>query len=193
MFPYRGWVKPFQEQDDRLGFYGKLEYTSRDGSFHSALFYYDNQADKTAFEGVNYGWDTQFWNLSIDYQVGNGLRFLWQAMTGATVMGAADVVDTRFDATYLLATYNLNAHRFSARYDIFQVDDEDETIGPKASNDASEGWAATFAYLYALDENQTLALEFLRLYTEREGNDGLGSGDPDDNLLQIMYRFTFGS
>lgn len=186
----QGWVSPFKEVDDRLGYYGRVGFKSDDSRFKTALFYYDNQANPGAFDGANYGWDTQFTNLSVEYDFGNGLKAITQGMAGTTNMGP-DVVVADFFSSFLLFTYKKGSHRITTRYDLFNVTDEDKTATTNVTDDESKGRAFTIAYFWSLSEMKTLGLEWVYVDSERNGNEGFGDRDPDDNLAQLMYRMTF--
>ncbi|NRA66833.1 MAG: hypothetical protein HRU19_20260 [Pseudobacteriovorax sp.] len=184
------WVEPFKEIDDKLGLYSKLDLFTEDRTSRFSLFYYNNFANPSRFDGENYAWKTEFWNLSLSQQVG-GLEFLAQYMTGKTDMGPG-VVKTDFHAWYGLLSYKHNSQRASVRFDQFEVVDKDDFVFPSGNEDKndSEGQAITIAYLYDLSETRTLALEWVTVKSKRDGNEGFGDKDPDDDLYQIMYRFT---
>lgn len=185
-----GWVEPFEEQDDRLGYYGKVSMFSNDRAYKLEAFYYDNRAKPSAFDTTNYGWDTQFSNISIDLQFSNGLQFLAQAMKGKTVMGPVDVVSADFSAYYAMLTYGHSHHRLTFRYDDFKVEDTNDASS-NISDDNSSGHAFTLSYMYQKSANHLIGLETLVIKSKRNGNEGFGDKDPDDNLTQVMYRFTF--
>ena len=141
---------------------------------------------------MNYAWQTEFYNISLSSQLANGLEFLAQYMTGTTLMGPVDVVKAEFSAAYALASYQKNSHRISLRFDQFEVVDLDGFVFPSGNADKndSEGTAITVAYLNQLSEQKILGIEYIKIESSREGNEGLGDEDPDDNTLQVMYRIT---
>lgn len=198
--PNGGWSSPFEEMDNKLGYYAKASTFTKSKNFRADLFYYDNQAELEIFNERNYTWRTKFWNLSLDYQVGNGLRFLMQAMTGTTRMdgvnenpaspnfGLTRSINARFNSAYLMASYLRGKHRFSARYDGFNIQDLNSDPITSQSDQEEEGWAGTLAYLYNISDQKTFGVEVVHVDSERKG---VSTDDPDDSIFQIMYRLTF--
>lgn len=188
-----GWGRPFVEQDDRLGGFAKISYLSRNKAYLIDVSHYDNRAKNVSSDGVNYGWRTKFSTASINLKFGNGLRFITQAMMGSTSIGDGPTSgrpDVDYFASYVLLSYYKNYHRFSFRYDQFEVEDN-STSTVNITDDNSEGTAMTAAYFYHKKINHQIGFEVVMIESKRNGDEGYGDSDPDDNLTQLMYRFIF--
>ena len=150
------WVEPFKEIDGRYGYYlgAHLSYTRK---AQLRYYYYDNNADPLAVNDQRlYAWDTQFHSLALQYRFSNGTRFLGQWMTGQSLMGEA-LVNIDFNANFAMLSHKLDNHRFSLRYDHFEVIEKDDyTID---YND-SHGHAWTLAWRYQYSDKIRYGLEW---------------------------------
>lgn len=160
-------AEPFLETDDAPGFYAGGEWR-QNRRLALSFAHYDNRADPVSLRRGQYGWRTRFDMLGLRVELPAGLGLVTQWLDGATVMGpvvgATHVVDTDFDAYFVLLTRAFGRHRFSARYDDFSVADRDST--PDDRNDES-GTAVTFAYRYAPSERLSIGLQWLSIETAR--------------------------
>ena len=191
--PSNGWVEPFKEIDDKLGLYGKLSLHTATKQSKVEAFYYNNFANPSRFDGINYAWKTDFWNLSLAHSFAFGLEVLAQIMQGKTRMGSIEVVAADFNASYLMTSYRKGAHRGTLRYDTFEVIDTDDFVFPSgAINDNnSHGTALTAAYLYHLSDSKMLGAEYVAVDSRRDASAEFKDKDPDDDLFQLMYRLNF--
>ncbi len=185
-------VDPFKEIDGRPGCYLALK-----GVFFNQLqlqyFYSDSfSAENIVDESNEYSWDTHFSQFSLKWDVPKlkGLTVMFQTLYGNTWMGRnqARGVDTDFNAHYALLSYeHKTKHRFTARYDKFKVIDLDNI--PDKNDSKGNAW--TLAYIHTLSPSHQLSFEWIKIDSERDGNDNFGTGDPNDDLIQLNYRFQF--
>lgn len=149
------YVEPFHELDSRVGYYlgAHLNY------YHSSkvrYYFYDNQANPNVVNSQRlYAWRTKFHSLALSHDVTPNGRFIAQWLTGSSHMGQRFVY-INFDAYYVMYSHKVGSHRFSARYDDFNVGEDD--IFPDDPNN-SDGQAVTFAWRYTIDKNWQVGLE----------------------------------
>lgn len=181
---------PFLEIDERPGYYTGVNWRY-DGRYSVHALYFDNRADPASRERGEASWLTRFTSLGTQLAFDHGITVLAQYMTGDTLIdiGSMDIV-LDYQAAYVLASKTLGRHRFTARGDWFET----THLGAGYGSDLSEdGWAATFAYSYAVTPKQRLFLELLEIDSFREARETLGNDeDVRDHQLQIGYRWFFG-
>jgi hypothetical protein len=188
------YVAPFREIDDRAGFYlnGEWQFGQR---LRIRAMYYDNRADPTILDDGQYAWTTRFEHIGAHMILPNYWELLFQWMTGSTVMGpvinGAHAVDTEFDSKYLMATKSLDRHRFSVRYDKFEVTQNDETF---EDNNPEDGHGWTFAYFFDYSDTMTFAAESLNIKTHHCGWAYHGL-DPvmKEEQFQLSVQLRFGN
>lgn len=183
------WEEPFQEIDDRVGYYVNADYGYRNTLGLRAL-HYDNRGDPFGFSGGQWAWETVFDAFGLSYRYGETWELLTQYMTGDTVFGVRRYgVFGDFRAWYGLLSYRRGAHRLSLRYDDFEVNDRDFI----AVDDNDEtGWSWAIAYLFECRENLELGAEFLRISSVRpmRGMTGTAGGSAvDEELWQLALRW----
>ncbi|MBV9549502.1 MAG: hypothetical protein JO256_07500 [Alphaproteobacteria bacterium] len=111
----------FDEIDNRLGWYGGLTWQLPAGLGKLQALRYSNTGDPAAVTGRDTGWETKFWSFGARTDIA-GVTLIAQQLTGYTaveVRGAEMV--TKFQSAFLLASYDWNDFRFSAREDLFQT------------------------------------------------------------------------
>lgn len=190
MAPTGSLSDPYKEIDGALSYLAGLRYDYKN-SISLQYSYWDSSARQNSRDFQNdYAWNTRFHHLGFRYHVNEDLTFLHQYLIGSTKMGpdAALAVDNDIWSWYLLASYVCDLHRFSIRYEQFGVKDLEATAG---DDNNSRGSAWTLAYIYGLADLHSIGLEYINVESRRAGNDGLGSSDPDDNLLQLSTRLYF--
>jgi hypothetical protein len=188
------YVEPFQEVDDEVGFYltGEWQFGNQ---LRIRAMHYDNRAIPTALEGGQYAWTTKFEHIGAQYSFANGWDLLFQWMTGSTVMGpvmnGAHVVDVEFNSQYLMLSKAFERHRVSARYDKFEVTQNDQT---PEDNNPEDGHIWTVAYFYNFSDNLTFGAESLFIKTHHCGWEYYGL-EPTltEKQYQITARFRFGN
>jgi hypothetical protein len=187
------WVSPFREIDGRLGYYAAAEWESFN-RFLVSVLRYDNRADQTAFDGNQYGWKTDFAHLGVRLQVPGGLELLGQFLDGRSNMGftpAGDIaVDAAFRAVYGLASFRRGRHRFSVRYDRFEIEDQDVLQPLDNNEEKGSGW--TMAYLVRTGEKHRLAFELLGVDSDRPSRSTVGlPRDAREILFQASFQLEF--
>ncbi|MBT8079459.1 MAG: hypothetical protein KJO31_12840 [Gammaproteobacteria bacterium] len=187
-------VAPFREIDNRAGYYLNGEW--RIGQrFALRAMHYDNRGDPEAVEGGQYAWRTKFVHVGAQATLPLEIGLIGQWMRGSTVMGSpvdgVHLVDTEFDSLFLLLTRRFDKHRISARYDNFEVTQNDST--PEDNNPES-GHTWTLAYRYSASDNVQLAAEWLSIKTHHCGWVYYGIlPTHTEQQLQLSLRFQFGN
>lgn len=162
------YVEPFREIDDAAGYYVNLEWRIANRLIVRAM-HYNNEADPTSIVSGQYGWYTEFEHLGVQTTLPGEIGLIAQWMTGSTVMGpdpgnGIHPVDVEYDSYFVLLTRNWGKHRLSARYDNFDITQNDST--PEDNNpEYGLGW--TLGYQIAIDDNLTLSAEWLSIKTHR--------------------------
>lgn len=185
-------AEPFIETDHALGYTVGAQWRYAQ-QISIQVAHYDNRADPESVADGQYGWKTYFDHLSLQISLPWDIGLMAQWMSGYTAMGpvmswGARVLDTEFEASYVMLTRMRNGHRFTARYDDFSVEDLDAL--PMDDNNES-GTALTLAYLRELTPNLTLAFEWLRVDSDRPARAYLGL-DPQstETVLQAQLRWS---
>lgn len=136
-----------KETDGRVGFYlgAHYQYLKRTDF---RVYLYDNLANPFGLEpDMQYSWRTKFASLSVLHKLNRDSRVLFQYMNGSTEMGDnLGGVHNDFQAWYLLYNKKLGQHRFTARYDAFDVNDKDlNSFDPNQSKGNS--WTLNWRYV----------------------------------------------
>lgn len=183
-------TRPVIELDDRPGWYAKLSVSPLPG-FDLQLLHYDNRGDPEAVtDSLQWGWRTTFTNLGVRWHPAPGWTLSGQAMSGCTKMGFPENgkiwVDTDYRAAFLLATRAIGSGSVSGRIEAFGTRGRGGVI---RSDDREDGWAATLAGRWRVNDHVSLLAEALRIESRRPGRlrDGL---DPkqDQTVLQLALR-----
>jgi len=162
------YVEPFREIDNSAGYYVNLEWRMANRVQVRAM-YYDNKADPTALVSGQYGWRTKFEHIGVQTTLPGEIGLIAQWMTGSTIMGPDmgagwHAVDVDYDSYFVLLTRNWGNHRVSARYDNFDITQND--LVPEDNNpEYGLGW--TVGYQFTVTENTTLSAEWLSIKTHR--------------------------
>ncbi len=189
--PNPTYVDISDETDGRIGYYvgGDWQYNRQT---EAKLFYYDNLADPFSIEtDMQYGWRTRFWSFAAQHKFNRDFRLLGQVMIGDTEMGNLEKgVFNEFMSWYLLGSYRFDDHRFSVRYDNFEVTDIDENqFDPNDSNGHS--WSFNWRYIYS--QNFRLGFEALFVTSDNKNRTlwkGWESKHEQTQLaLSVQYRF----
>lgn len=182
------WIEPFHEIDGRAGIYlgAHLQHLQ---SGQLRYYYYDNLADENALNAQRlYAWRTKFHSLAWQYNLSRQTRVLGQLMDGSTLMGQ-HFVAVDYTAWYLMLSHKQGRHRLSARYDNFDVNEDDNLAVDK--ND-SHGDSLTLAWRYSYNANWQLGLEFHRNNNFAANRVDLGQ-PPSTNQQQwlavVQYRW----
>lgn len=183
-------VEPFKEVDNRPGVYGGAEWQVR-GKISLKGLYYDNRADPEALESGQYAWDTRFLSVGLKLSLSAKTTLLTQWVGGNTAMGplmsGRHVVDADFDSYYVLLSKKLRKHRFTTRYDHFQVTDRD-VITQDDNNESGSGW--TLSHRYQWSDQLSVSTEWNQVKTHRPGWAFNGFNTTEsENQFQIQLRY----
>lgn len=161
-------ARPFDETDDRPGFYLRLDW-SPSAAWNFNVVGWDNQADPTSVNGSNRAWQTRFWNVGAEYEIDEHHRLLGQVMSGTTVVGAETPsgrhgLDFTYTAAYAMLVREIEATTWSVRADLFET--EDRSVWTPMDF-GETGWAGTAAWRYRLESGQTLSAEAVHVDSDR--------------------------
>ncbi|MCJ7591194.1 MAG: hypothetical protein MUO51_07555 [Woeseiaceae bacterium] len=163
------YVEPFQEIDNKVGYYLNAEWQLGKKLLVRAM-HYDNRAEPTAIEQCQYAWKTIFNHIGVQTTLPGDVGLITQWMTGSTVMGpvidSAHAVDVEYAAYFALLTRTFDQHRVSVRYDHFDVSQNDET---EEDDNSENGHAWTLSYQYSYSDTISLATEWLSIKTHHYG------------------------
>ena len=190
------WVSPFREIDGRLGYYGAAKWETFDRLIVSAM-HFDNRSDQVQFDGDQYAWNTVFDDVGLWLSIPGGLEIATQLLAGTSRMGRTadgeDSVNIDFAAAYGLVSYLQGRHRLSVRYDTFDIKDRDVALGAIDDNN-EDGEAWTLSYWLSTGEWHRLAVEWMRVDSERAGRATLGLPTRAvEDLFQVSFRLSLGS
>ena len=161
-------ITPLLEIDEEPGYYINAEWRYGSRLLLRAM-HYDNLADPIGIEDHQFAWWTWFDHVAVQVTLPGDIGLLAQWMSGWTAWGLRNdegiySVDTDFESTYLLLTRAFDRHRITARYDHFELTENDST--PLDEN-SERGHAWTLAYQFDATKNVAVALEWLEIFTER--------------------------
>jgi hypothetical protein len=193
--PYQDRItSPFWEVDDRVGYYGRVDWTPPIPVTFNA-FYYDNRGDRitrrpsgAAFQTA---WRTRFWNLGAMASLGEGTTAKSQVIWGNTLVGPDTPYgipgDVDFRTAYLLLSQDLGAGMITARADWFETGDNSFVAN---DNNNEDGWAAALAYKHSLKRYADILVEVLHVSSDRPGrllNGGIPA-EQDQTMVQTSFR-----
>lgn len=183
---------PFQEHLGDTGWYLNAEWQYRNRFLLRAMRY-DNRAEPFNVTNGQYGWYTEFAHVGIQANLPGDIGLISQWIRGTTVMGpvinGAYVVDVGFLSNFLLLTKAIDQHRISARYDRFEVT-EDDRVPLDENRERGNAW--TLAYRFQATETIGLAAEWLRIHSNRPAwayNDLATSQTETQLQLSLQLRF----
>lgn len=162
--------RPFVEMDDKPGYYAALGWQPSSQRRITAL-YYDNHAELD--ESVRYAgrtvraWRTYFWNVGAEQRFGEW-ALLAQAMHGSTIFEPVPdrlVLNTEFNAGYLMLAREHGAWRPALRLDLFQSRQRPAALSPPLSE---HGNAVTLALNWRPQERLRMTGEVLRIDSSRD-------------------------
>jgi hypothetical protein len=182
----------FDEIDHRAGFYGGLSWQMANVGKLS-IVRYDNRGNPAAASVNDTAWETKFWSFGARTQI-DRLVLIAQQLSGYTsVTSRGTEFPTKFQAGFLLASYDLEDLGFedwraSVRGDLFQT--RHLGVGPLMNED---GRALTLALSWQPYEAVRLSGEALLMHS-RKGEYKLvdvPSGALQQNQFQLDARVFF--
>jgi hypothetical protein len=179
--------RPFVEMDDRPGFYAALGWQPSSQRRITAL-YYDNHAELdevVRYAGRNVrAWRTYFWNVGAEQRFGEW-ALLAQAMHGSTIFEPVPgrlVLNTQFNAGYLMLAREHGDWQPAVRVDLFQTRQRPEALSPPLSE---HGNAVTLALNWRPQERLRVTGEVLRIDSTRDQR-RRGGLDPRQVDVQVQ-------
>lgn len=187
------WVSPIREVDGRLGWYagGSWRWPA---VLDARALHYDNRGRPDVFDGRQYAWKTEFTNLGLRAELPGPIELLGQHLWGTSGMGLAPdgslMVNTAYRASYGLLTARAGRHRFSVRYDKFEVEDRDANRVEDDNTDDGEAWTA--AYALQTGDHHRLALEWMRITSEHPQRTKVAlPTHAEEDVFQASFRLLF--
>lgn len=185
--------QPFVEIDHRVGWYAGLNWTAP-AFGRVSILRYDNRADpqrETEYEGRDvYAWHTRFWSLGALAHVGP-VTMAAQAMHGATAFEPVHglLLDTRFNAGYLLAAWGEGRWQPAVRVDLFQTQQMPAFLADPLSE---RGHAAALAVNWRPRDHVRVTGEWLRVDSTRNQRRQMGEAARRiDSQLQVNVRLQY--
>lgn len=186
--------RPFVEMDDRPGFYGALGWAPSSQRRFTAM-YYDNHVDLD--ESVRYAgrtvfaWRTYFWSAGAEQRFGEW-ALMGQVMHGSTIFEPVPgvlVLNTGFNAGYLMLAREYGAWQPALRVDMFQTRQRPEALSSPLSE---HGNALTLALNWRPQERLRVTGEVLRVDSSRNQrrSEGLDARQVDTQV-QVGVRLFF--
>ena len=185
--------RPFDDIDGRLGWYAGVAIDAP-AYGKLSLLRYDNRGDPTQEEDFDgrevYSWHTRFWSLGGQARAGDVIVAA-QAMHGDTAFEPVPglLLDTRFDAAYLLAARASGAWRPAIRLDVFDLHQRPDTLAAPLSE---HGNALTVALNWRPVERVRVTAEWLRVDSSRNQRALAGLAPRQlDRQAQLSLRLLF--
>ncbi|MBN8281055.1 MAG: hypothetical protein J0M16_10640 [Gammaproteobacteria bacterium] len=166
MDPTRG-LEPFEEIDHKAGYYAGAEWRMGD-SFRVKYVHYDNRGDPEAetADGA-YAWHTRFDHVGVQFALPGDVGVIGQWLDGLTLMGEDlgpwHEWESGFDARFVLVTRAFGPHRFTVRWDDFDVQPVND---PDKYTNRDHGYAWTAAWLWDFSEHLRVGAEYVAIATD---------------------------
>ncbi|HVZ28196.1 MAG TPA: hypothetical protein VG798_06020 [Rhizomicrobium sp.] len=179
----------FDEIDGRLGWYAGVNWQMPALGKISVLRY-DNDANPADRTSRDTAWDTRFWSFGGRSQFGS-LVLIGQGLIGQTVIKPRPTIvgNTKFQSAFLLASYDFEDWRLSAREDLFQT----RRVAASPSPLSEDGHAFTASLSWSGFDGLRLTAEVITLQSRRGEylRAGLPSVERADTQFQFDTRFFF--
>ncbi|HET7085290.1 MAG TPA: hypothetical protein VFI23_11005 [Rhizomicrobium sp.] len=185
--PVPGRTGMFDEIDGNVGWYAGAAW-QLPGVVKLTVTRYDNEGDSAMGAGRDMAWRTKYWNFGARTQFGP-LVLIAQQMSGYTEVEVRGIdADTKFQSGFLLASYDLDEWRFSAREDLFQT----RRLNAINNNWNEDGDATTAAVSWTGLDGVRLTAEVIAMHSRRGEYVPAGLGyDRHDVQVQFDSRFFF--
>ncbi len=183
--------QPFGEDlDNRIG-YGLYTSYSLGDTFSVQINRIDNRGDRLLHQG-EYAWRTSFDSIGGHWAINAHWDILFESAKGESGMGEGlTSVDIDFKASYLLLSRHNDQHRVSLRYDRFENEEKDFSLG---ENNQNNGHSWTLAYHYFTKKNWRFSAEWLELNAQLPSAAQSGfEQNTSGRTLTFEIRKNFGS
>jgi hypothetical protein len=185
--PVPGRTGMFDEIDGLVGWYlgGTWQLP---GIVKLSVTRYDNQGEPEAATARDQAWRTKFWNFGARTQIGP-LVLIAQQMSGYTEIEVRGIENsTKYQAGFLLASYDLDDWRFSVREDLFQT----RRVGAVNNNWNEDGNATTASVSWLGLDGVRLTTEVIKMNSRRGEYVPAGLGyQRGDMQVQFDARYFF--
>jgi hypothetical protein len=190
IFPLQDpWVAPFREVDGRAGWYAAASWRIPERLEIRALRY-DNRGDLVSLEEGQYAWKTVFLSAEAKLRLAGGVELLGGWLEGSSAMGPGKAVDASWRTWFVLGSLQLGSHRLSARWERFDVRDEDPHGVEDPNGEDGEAWTA--AWGLAVDRRTSVFLEVVSVDATRPARAFLGlPARARETLVQLAVRGRF--
>lgn len=188
---------PFTEDlDGHTGYSARIRYgVPQRGNIQYT--YLDNAGDRAVYPpgtvSGEYSWETRFHLLGLELGNSDDLVVAAEYMLGETYMGLTqfpNFVEAGFWATYLLVSEKRGRNRWTARYELFATEEEDNT--PRGEDNDESGRSWTLTWMHDITPAIRGAAEFTQISGNREAAQQYGF-DPSTTgrsvTLEVRYRF----
>jgi len=186
------WVEPIKEVDHRPGFFGALSWENYQW-FQLDAIYFDNKGIPDRFDGWQYAWRTRFANVGATVFLPADIEVVGQVLTGDTLMGFPPPrprVEADYRSWFSMLSLPVGRHRWSLRYEQFDVWDRDDFNDTDSSDENGHAW--TFAYWLSLTGEHRLGAELVRVASDRAARAAIGEPVRADELVfQVNLRVQF--
>jgi len=185
-------ITPILEIDDTYGYDIDGEW-SISNRFLLRVTHYNNRTDPFGYEGGQYAWETAFDQIGIKATLPGDIGLIAQRMDGYTLWGrltnGIHAVDVGFNSQFALLTRAFDRHRISARYDHFEITEQDQ-IPLDENSEIGHAW--TVSYRYDINEKIVLAAEWLEITSNRPAWAYFGLAQKEtERQLQLTVRLQF--
>ena len=178
---------PFESDlDGRTGYSARVRYAIPE-RFNIQFTRLDNRGDRQLHRG-EYAWQTQCNDIGAEAHFSD-TTLLAEWMGGSTTMGPTiGGVNAGFYAAYVLASQHSGRNRFSARYDLFETQDQ----RPFHRGEYDEhGRAWTLAWLFDIRPHWRVGTEFTQVVgTHNEAEDAGFSRVIDGRSYTVEVRYS---
>lgn len=185
--PVPGYTGEFNEIDGQPGWYAGAEWQIP-WIAKLTVTRYDNNANAAAVSSRDQAWETKFWAFGARTQLGP-VMLIAQQLSGYTELdftGGEDAI--KFQSGFLLASYDWDDWRFSAREDLFQT----RRVESANINFNEDGDATTGAVSWSGLDGIRLMAEVIQMHSRRGEYVSAGLGRArDDTEVQFDARFFF--
>jgi hypothetical protein len=170
----------FKERDGRPAVYAAVSLRDTNEIGELRLGYFDNIGDQS----TRGNWATRFGTAGVLLHPWSKLDVGFQVLAGE-IETEVNRWDSRFHAWYPLVSLHHHGHRLSARYDNFDVDDEEHA----APFSGDHGQAVTVAYLYEFRLRHRVGVEYAHVDSEHAAR--TVDRNRTDDLVQLSYRYRY--
>lgn len=176
-------TKPFgSDLDGRTGYSARVRYAVPQRGNVQYTFL-DNRGDRELHRG-EYAWATKFHLLGVELGDPDRLVLAGEYMQGSTTMGHGPVyVDADFFAAYLLVSGKRGRNRVSARYELFNTEEQDFSL---AELNEENGRTWTLTWMFDVNTPLRVAAELTQVVGDRAD-----TPDPDARSVTLEARWRF--